>query len=567
MDNHEIAKVLDEIADMLEITGENFFRVRAYRNAARTVTDHPEPVGELAPEQLRELPGIGKDIALAIGSLAQTGDVEIHRELLKKVPPGLLELRQIHGLGPKRVKLLSEMLKIRDLDGLRRAAEAGALHDLPGFGAKLESQVLKALAERAASPAAGRMMWADAARIVAALVEHLKKSRAVERVEPAGSFRRRRDTVGDLDILVESSHPEAATKQMLAFAQIKQTLGSGATKTSVVLENGLQVDLRVVERKSFGAALMYFTGSKAHNVHLRRIAQNRNLLLNEYGLFRGEHAIAGADEKEVYRALGLEWIPPELREDRGEVDASAEHRLPHLIERADLRGDLHSHSTWTDGRASIEEMAQAAKKAGLEYLAVTDHSKRLAMAHGLDPARLREQWHEIESVARKLHGITLLRGIEVDILEDGSLDLPDDVLAELDWVVASVHSYFEQEPKKMTRRIINAMRNPNVDVIGHPTARLINRRGEIHFDFDAVLKAARDAGCALEINSQPERLDLNDTACIAARRAKVKLVVSSDSHHPSHFAGLEYGINQARRGWIEPHDVLNTLPVKKLLAR
>jgi DNA polymerase (family X) len=567
MDNHEIAKVLDEIADMLEITGENFFRVRAYRNAARTVADHPVPLASLKAEELDEIPGIGKDLAGKIRALVDTGEIDLHRDLLKKVPAGLLELRQIHGLGPKRIKSLSEQLKVRDKAGLRRAAEAGALSALPGFGAKLEQQILHALTEHEQSPAAGRTMWSEAARIVDALIAHLKKCPAAELIEVAGSFRRRRDTVGDLDILVASSRPEPVMKQVVGFEQVKETLGSGGTKTSVVLQSGLQVDVRVVERKSFGAALCYFTGSKAHNIQLRRIAQQKHLLLNEYGLFRGERAIAGADEKGVYRALGLDWIPPELREDRGEIDAAAKHKLPKLIERADLRGDLHTHSTWTDGRASIEEMARAAKKAGLEYFAVTDHSQRLKMAHGLDPARLREQWREIESVAKKVSGITLLRGIEVDILDDGRLDLPDAALSELDWVVASVHSKFEQEPKAMTRRLLRAIRNPNVSVIGHPRARLLGKRSEIRFDLDEVLKVAREEGCALEVNSQPERLDLDDTACIAARHAAVKLVISSDSHATSQFAGLEYGVNQARRGWIEPHDVLNTLGVKKLLAR
>jgi DNA polymerase (family X) len=566
MDNQEIAKVFDEVADLLEITGENFFRVRAYRNAARSLGDFPQPLAEMSEEELGELPGIGKDLAEKIVELAAGQEIDIHRDLLKKVPHGLLDLRRIHGLGPKRIKLLHEELGVRDLPSLERAADAAAIAKVRGLGAKLQEQVLKALKEREAEPEK-RMLYSEAGRIVEKLLAHMKKCRAVTKLEVAGSFRRRRDTVGDLDILAISTQPAAVMHQMISYDGVKDTLGSGPTKTSVMLSDGLQVDLRVVERKSYGAAMLYFTGSKAHNVHLRRIAQARHLLLNEYGLFKGEKAVAGVDEKGVYRALGLEWIEPELREDRGEIEASQNHKLPHLIERKDLRGDLHTHSTWTDGRASVEEMARAAKAAGLEYYAVTDHSQRLKMARGLDPRRLREQWKEIEKVEAKVGGIRMLRGIEVDVLDDGSLDLPDDVLRELDWVVASVHSKLEMERDAMTRRMVAAIRNPVVDVIGHPSGRLIGRRSASSFDLDAVLKAAHEEGCALEVNSQPERLDLTDTACLAARHAGVKLVISSDSHATSHFDGLQFGVNQARRGWIEPGEVLNTRPLKQLRQR
>jgi DNA polymerase (family 10) len=560
MQNHEIAKVLDEIADLLEITGENFFRVRAYRNAARTVSDYPGQLSELDLDELQQISGIGADLAQKIQTLVATGDIPLHRELVSKVPAGLLDLTRVPGLGPKRIKALWEQGGVTNREQLKRAATSGALRTIPGFGEKRESQIIEAL-ERLEKQQPNRILFHDAARIADALVAHLKKCRAVTQLDVAGSFRRRRDTVGDLDLLAAAAEPEPVMRQFLAFPPIVEKLGAGGTKASVVLAGGLQVDLRVVEPRSYGAALVYFTGSKAHGVHLRKIAQSRDLLLNEYGLFRGDHPVAGDSEEHVYKALGLAWIPPELREDRGEIEAAAKGRLPKLICRDDLRGDLHTHSTWTDGRASIEDMAKSAREHRLEYFAVTDHSQRLKMMRGLDSGRLREQWKEIEKVDAKLRGVTLLRGIEVDILDDGSLDLPDDVLGELDWVVASVHSKFEQDEKTMTRRLLKAIRNPTVNVIGHPSNRLIGRRPPINFDLAQVLRVAHEEGCALEVNSQPDRLDLVDNACIAAKEAGVRLVISSDAHHPRDFDGLEYGVNQARRGWVEREQVLNALPL------
>jgi len=566
MQNEEVAKVLEEIGDMLEVGGENFFRVRAYRNAARAVRDQPVQVADLTPEQIDEIPGIGADLAGKIETLIKTGDIPLHRELAQKFPAALLELRNIPGLGPKRVKLLIDLLKIKGSDDLERAAKSGKLRKLRGFGPKIEQKILESLA-RQDRDAVKRISYAEAAPIAERLIGHLRKCRAVEELEVAGSFRRRRESVGDLDLLAAAAQPEPVMKQFASFPEVAKVLGSGETKTSVVLKGGLQVDLRVVRRESFGAALAYFTGSKPHNVHLRRIAQGQGLLLNEYGLFRNGSTVAGKTEEQVYRALGLPWIPPELREDRGEIEAASEKRLPALISRNNLRGDLHTHSTYTDGRASIEEMARQARKSGLEYFAITDHSRRLAMAHGLDPKRLREQAREIERIQAQLSGIRLLRGTEVDILEDGSLDLPDDALAELDWVVASVHYQLEQSPREMTRRLIEAVRNPNVDVIGHPSGRLIGHRQPSEFDLGEVLKVAREEGCALEVNSQPDRLDLTDTACMSAKHAGVKLVISSDAHSPRDFDLLQYGVNQARRGWIEPGDVLNTRPLKSLRLR
>ncbi|HEY2106673.1 MAG TPA: DNA polymerase/3'-5' exonuclease PolX [Candidatus Binataceae bacterium] len=566
MQNHEIAKILDEVADMLEVSEDSFFRVRAYRNAARTVRDHPVSLAPMDIKQIRELPGIGADLAGKLHSLIQTGDFDVHRDLMGKIPPGLIELLRLPSLGPKRVRLLADQLRIRDLGDLKQAIEAGALRTVRGFGPKMEQQLTQALAGEKPA-AAARLMLAQAAQSADALLKFMRTSDAATHVEVAGSFRRRKETVGDLDVLALSTAPVAVMDHLLRFDGIKQVLGKGETKSSVVLGGDLQVDLRVVPRESYGAAMVYFTGSQAHCIHLRRVAQSAGMLLNEYGLFRGEERVAGATEEEVYQALGLPFIAPELREDRGEIEAASAGRLPNLINREDLRGDLHSHSTYTDGRASIEQMATRARAAGLEYLAVTDHSQRLAMARGLDPARLREQWREIEQVGKSLQGITLLRGIEVDIHEDGSLDLPDDVLAQLDWVVASVHYKLGQSSKEMTQRIITAMRNPHVDVIGHPSGRLLTGREPSAFDLDQVLHVAREEGCALEVNSQAERLDLTDSACLMARHAGVKLVVSSDAHHPRDFAMLQYGINQARRGWIEPADVLNTRPLEKLRQR
>jgi DNA polymerase (family 10) len=566
MENDEVAKVLDQTADMLELAGENFFRVRAYHNAAQAIRDHAVQVANLSQEQIDEIPGIGADLAGKITTIVKTGELPLHHELGLKFPPELLELRDIPGLGPKRLKLLIDLLQIRGRDDLERAVKSEALRKLPGFGPKLEDSIRKSLIRREAGDGK-RMLYAEATRIAAQIEAHLRKCAAVREFELAGSFRRRRETIGDLDAVAASTDSAAVMKHFTAFAGITQVIASGETKTSVVLKGGLQVDLRVVHPKSFGAALTYFTGSKSHNVHLRRIAQARGLLLNEYGLFRDGVAIAGRTEEEIYRALGLSWMPPELREDRGEIEAAASGKLPKLIERKNLRGDLHSHSIYTDGRASIEEMARQARASGLEYLAITDHSRRLAMAHGLDPKRLREQRREIERIRKKLPGISLLQGIEVDILDDGKLDLPDDALGELDWVVASVHYKLEQNPAEMTRRLITAIRNPNVDVIGHPSGRLLGHREPSKFDFSKILRVAREEGCALEINSQPQRLDLTDTACIAAKQAGVKLVISSDAHSTRDLALLDYGINQARRGWIEKEDVLNTRGLKNLRPR
>jgi DNA polymerase (family 10) len=566
MQNAEIAKYLAEIADMMELTGENFFHVRAYRNAARAILDYPGNFSKLTLKQMEEVPDIGKSISSKLDTLIKTGELALHQELRKKVPPGMMDVMKLPALGPKRVKQLHDELGIKSLDDLKNAIESGAIRTIRGFGPKMEESLRQALARRS-QVVTKRWLYADAAIEVEKLLNHLRGCAAVAKIEVAGSFRRKRESVGDLDLLAISNDPAQVMTRLVEYPRVAQTLGIGDTKTTVVLHDGLQVDLRVLPEESYGAALIYFTGSKDHCVHIRRIAQRMELSLNEYGLFRGKESVAGRTEEEVYRALGLEWIAPELREDRGEIKAAMDHTLPHLIAREDLRGDLHSHSTYTDGRASIEEMARAADQAGLEYLAITDHSQRLAMVNGLDPKRLREQWREIEEVQSRVK-VKLLRGIEVDILEDGALDLPDHVLAELDWVVASVHYKLHQPHNEMTRRLVTAIKNPNVDVIGHPSGRLlIDEREPSSFDFNELMRAAASEGCALEVNSQSQRLDLTDTNCIAAKHAGVKLVISSDSHSTTGFGLLQFGVNQARRGWIEPGDVLNTRPLKDLRQR
>jgi DNA polymerase (family X) len=568
MRNEEIAHIFDDVADMLEIGGENFFRVRAYRNAARAVRDFPMQVAELPADRFIEIPGFGADLSAKLATVLDTGDLPFRIELMRNFPRGLLELKNLPALGPKRIKLLADRLQVRNRDDLKRAIQAGQLRTIRGFGAKMEERLLEALSREPDAIKPNRATYAQASIAAESLLVHLRNHLAVERIEIGGSFRRCRETVGDLDILIASTNGAAAViEHFLAFPQISKSQGAGKTRASVVLNTGLQVDLRVVARPSWGAALVYFTGSQAHCINIRRIAQNLGLLLNEYGLYRGEESLRAAEEDEVYGGLGLSWIPPELREDRGEIEAARAGRLPKLVELGDLRGDLHSHSTWTDGRASIEEMAKSARTAGLEYFALTDHSQRLAMVHGLDPQRLREQWSEIEAVAARVPEITILRGIEVDILEDGALDLPDDVLSELDWVVASVHSRLDMDPAEMTRRLVRAIRNRNVDVIGHPSGRVIGYREPSDFDLGEVLRAARAEGCALEVNSQADRLDLADTACLAAKQAGVKLVISSDSHSTHGFNSLQYGVNQARRGWLEPEDVLNTRPLTQLHQR
>ena len=556
--NAEVATAFEEMADLLEIEGANPFRVRAYRFAARTLRDLPAEVGEMVAkgEDLTSLPGIGDDLAGKIKEILATGTAAALEAQRKRVPATLTELLRIPGLGPKRVKTLAHELKIRSLSELQTAAQAGRVRTLAGFGEKTEQHILDALATRLAE--APRVQRAVAIPSAEALVAYLEQSSGVSRVIAAGSYRRGLETIGDLDILVTAPAGRTVMDRFVAYQEVRDVLAHGATKSSVRLQSGLQVDLRVVPQDSYGAALLYFTGSKAHNVVLRQLAQQRGLKLNEYGVFRGDKPVAGETEESVYASLGLPWIPPELREGRGEIDAAKAGRLPHLVDLQDLKGDLHAHTRATDGRNSLPEMAEAARLRGLRYFAITDHSRRLTMAKGLDSARLLQQIEAIDRLNATLSGITILKGIEVDILEDGSLDLPDEVLGRLDLVVGAVHSRFNLSNRRQTERIMKAMDHPHFSILAHPSGRLIGRREPYEVDMLGIIRKARERRCFLEINAHPERLDLTDIHCRMAKDEGVLLAVNTDAHSMLDLENARFGVGQARRGWLEKTDVLNT---------
>ncbi len=570
--NADIAAIFGEIADLLEIEQANPFRIRAYRNAARIVGELGRDVRVMIErgEDLTELPGIGTDLAAKMREIVATGKCRALEKLHAELPPAIGDLLHVQGLGPKRVRTLWHDLDIQTLEQLARAAHDGRIRALPGFGAKSEANILQAVEAHLSK--ARRIKLATAAQYAEALAAWLRGARGVAGVDVAGSYRRCRETVGDLDILVTLNVAEPGSDAMQRFAaydEVAEVLAAGTTRASVVLKSGLQVDLRVVAAASRGAALCYFTGSKAHNIALRKIAQEKGLKLNEYGVFAGKRQLAGASEEEVYAALGLAWIPPELREDRGEIAAARAGRLPRLVELADLKGDLHAHTRATDGHDSLEAMAQAARALGLSYLAITEHSRRLAMAHGLDPRRLAEQCDAIDRLNERLDGIVLLKGIEVDILEDGSLDLPDQSLEQLDIVVAAVHSRFDLPRARQTERILRAMDHPHFTLLAHPTGRMIEEREPYDVDMLRVIRHARQRGCFLELNAHPERLDLLDIHCRMAQEEGVLVAINSDAHARADFANLRFGVGQARRGWLTAQDVLNTRPLaelKKLLA-
>ena len=562
--NAEVATAFEEMADLLEIEGANPFRVRAYRFAARTLRDLPAEVGEMVAkgEDLTSLPGIGDDLAGKIKEILATGTAAALEAQRKRVPATLTELLRIPGLGPKRVKTLAHELKVRSLSELQTAAQAGRVRTLAGFGEKTEQHILDALATRLAE--APRVQRAVAIPSAEALVAYLEQSSGVSRVIAAGSYRRGLETIGDLDILVTAPAGRTVMDRFVAYQEVRDVLAHGATKSSVRLQSGLQVDLRVVPQESYGAALLYFTGSKAHNVVLRQLAQQRGLKLNEYGVFRGDKPIAGETEESVYASLGLPWIPPEVSEGRGEIDAPTAGLLPHLVDLQDLKGDLHAHTRATDGRNSLPEMAEAARLRGLRYFAITDHSRRLTMAKGLDSTRLLQQMEDIDQLNATLSGVTILKGIEVDILEDGSLDLPDEVLGRLDLVVGAVHSRFNLSNRRQTERIMKAMDHPHFSILAHPSGRLIGRREPYEVDMLRIIRKARERRCFLEINAHPERLDLTDIHCRMAKEEGVLLAVNTDAHSMLDLENARFGVGQARRGWLEKTDVLNTRPYAEL---
>lgn len=563
MQNPDIARLFDEVADLLEIKNENPFRIRAYRNASRVVRDYPEPLEDVVQRggDLTEIAGIGDDLAEKITAIVTTGELPLHKQLAAKLPAGLLDLLRVPGLGPKRVKLLYSKLKVKSPADLAKALDAGRVRKLKGFGEVMEEKIRAGLG--AAQQGEKRLLLHDAEAHARAIREWMTASGGggFTEFEIGGSFRRRRETIGDLDVLVTTTDPARVIERFAANPDVAAVVSRGETRVTVRLRGGLQVDLRVVEPAAYGAALMYFTGSKSHNVELRSLAQEHSYKLNEYGLYKGTRRIAGKTEAEVYGKLGLDWIPPELRESRGEIALAREHKLPKLVERDEIRADLQMHTKETDGEATFAEMADACRAMGYSYCAITDHSKRVTMALGLDPKRLRDQWKRIDAWNAGATGFTILKSIELDILETGKLDLPDDVLAEADYVVATIHYGMTQGEKQITTRLLNAIRHPHVDAIGHPTGRLVGRREPYRLDFDAVATAAADHGCLLEIDGHPERMDLPDNLAAAALQRGVRFVLSTDSHNPKNLGFMQYAVDVARRAGLEAKDVANTRPL------
>jgi len=571
MENLDVARTLTLLADLLEIQGANPFRIRAYRNAVNTVNGLSRPLAAMvdAGEDLTELPGIGKNVAAHIEELLSTGSIDRLREVEAEIPRTLVELMRLPGLGPKKAKKLFDELEVDSIDELEKAIASGAVEELEGFGKRSVEKLQASIARH--RERTGRFRLDEVEKLTAGLIEHVRRAPGVERLEVAGSFRRRKETVGDVDLLVEAAGDGTPiVDHFNNFEGAVRAEAAGPTKGSLVLESGLQVDLRVVPARSFGAALVYFTGSKDHNVNIRTRAVREGLRVNEWGVFRvpedadpeelgkedGER-LAGATEQEVYEALGMDWVPPTLRENRGEVEAALAHELPDLVTLADIKGDLQMHSTWSDGKVSIEDMARACAKRGYEYVAITDHTQAMAMIEGLTPKRAREQWKELEAVREAVPEIQILRSAEVDILKDGTLDFPDDVLEELDLVVISVHTLMDQDKKTMTDRVLRAMAHPCVDILAHPTGRQLGRRGPFELDVEAVLEAAAELSVAVELNANPRRLDLSDVHVHRAKELGVPVVISTDAHDPKDLDYMRFGVDQARRGWLGAGDVLN----------
>lgn len=570
MDNKAIANILFETADLLEIDGQDSFRIRSYRNAAQAIENHSHQIRDLISDskQLLAIPGIGKGMLQNLQELFSTGKLAVQAELLQKYHPSMLQLLKIQGLGPKTIALIWSAYKVSDVDGVEKLAREGKIRTLPRMGEKHEAKLLKAIEDY--RRIGGRFLI-DAAEIECEkLTAYISKFSGIDKITPAGSLRRGRDTVGDLDILVtgKSCCTEAGRQEAIDYVAqyppIMDVIARGDNKISFHLRGGMQVDVRLLPPESFGAAMQYFTGSKAHNVALRQRALKMGYTLNEYSLatLEGEKPVAGRTEEEIYAKLNLDYIPPEMRENLGEIDLAQNHTLPHLVTQRDLQGDVHMHTVETDGKNTIEEMAEAARERGYKYMAITDHSKNLAFANGLDDKRAVEHIARIREANKKFEGITIFAGIEVDILADGELDLSDDVLAQMDVVIASVHSVFNQEPAKMTDRLLKAISNPNSSIIGHPTGRILLRRDSYGFDMRAVLTAAAQHKVAMELNAYPDRLDLSDANLRQAKQHGVKIVINTDAHHTSHMDKIRFGVLQARRAWLTKEDVLNTLPAE-----
>jgi DNA polymerase (family 10) len=566
MKNQEIAKIFYEIADFLEMEGVAF-KPYAYQKAAITLETLEEDVEEIykkgGPKALEKIPGVGKSIAEKIEEYLKTGKIKYYQDLKKKTPVEMEELTAVEGLGPKMVKTLHQKLGIRNLKDLEKAAKAGKIAPLFGFGEKTEKNILEGIAFLKRSK--GRFLLGEILPRVKEILEELKSLKEIEQISPAGSVRRMKETIGDVDILVTTKNPKKIMDFFVSLPGIIKIWGKGPTKSSIRMKQGFDVDLRVVQKKSYGSALQYFTGSKEHNIATRRIAIDKGLKLNEYGVFRGKKMIAGWSEVGVYKALSLPWMEPELRENQGEIEAAIAGKLPKIIGYHDIRGDLHCHSNWDGGANSIEEMVKAAQGLGYQYLGISDHTKFLRIEHGLDEKKLANQRKEIDKINGKLKNFRILQGAETNILNDGSIDIKDEVLKKLDYAIAGIHSNFKMEKEQMTERIIRAMKNPYIKIISHPTGRILKRRDEYQADFDKILRAAKEYKVILEINSYPERLDLNDQNIRKTKEAGVKMVINTDSHHKDQLRFIEFGIAQARRGWAEKEDIINVQPLEKLL--
>ncbi|MGD0128618.1 MAG: DNA polymerase/3'-5' exonuclease PolX [Terriglobia bacterium] len=570
MENREIAAIFEEISNLMKINQDDpkwSFKAAAYDRARRSIEGFPERLEDIARDpqrKLTDIPGIGEDLAKKIAELVETGKCKFHQEQLAKVSPSLLELLQLQTIGPQKVRLFYKEAGIKSIEDLEAAAKAGRLRTLPGMSVKSEENILKAL--EVYHRAAGRFRMDTVYEAAQQLTSYLKEFSGVEEVTPAGSLRRGSETVGDLDLLVTGQDGAGIANHFAKYPGIAQLLAKGEDKVSVKLQNDLQVDVRMLEREAYGAALMYFTGSKEHNVALRERAKKRGWKLSEYGLFQGETALARGTEEEIYAKFDLPWIPPELRENLGEIEAAENGELPKLVELGDIKGDLQMHTTASDGRASVEEMAQAAKQLGYEYILITDHSKAVTIANGLDEKRAVENIQRIKAARKKVSGIKIWAGAEVDIMGDGTLDYPDEILKQFDIVLVSVHSRMNMPGPEMTARLLKALANPYVRILGHPTGRQILRRDPFAFDLEKVFAAAKEYGVILELNGNPERLDLSDRHVKLARDRGMKVIISTDAHSPEHFKLMRYGVVTARRGWLRKEDVLNTLPPEKLLA-